>query len=442
MATLSAQRNQHSQNSSKPPSSDPPSAPTRPVKVPRGRPKTKGAQPGHPNQQRALLLPEQVDQIVPVHPTQCPCCQGALDPARPDAVPPRRQQVWELPEIRPVVTEYQYRTLCCPDCGTLVTAPRPAEVPPGAFGPQVVATIAALHGRFRISDREVAAWLAQGYQLPISVGSVAHLQQVASAARAPASTEVQQLVQAQPQTNADETSWRQEAKRAWLWVAVTAVATLFLVHASRGAKALTDLLGANYAGIVGSDRYRVSNAVPADRRQLCWAHLVRNLRGLADHHRPWSRPATDRLVLTEVLFGLWHRFRGGQIDRPTLQAARLPIQQAMWDTLTAGQDECNAFGSFCQDVLPRWDALWTFASVDGVEPTNNAAERALRPAVLWRKGCFGTQSVAGSRFVERMLTVSATCRQQERPLLPYLCAAVTAYWADQPAPLLISPTTP
>ena len=442
VALLEARLNQHAQNSSKPPSTDPPSAPARPAKVARGKPKTKGAQPGHPNPQRELLPPAQVDQIVPFHPTQCPCCQAVLASTHPDAVPPRRQQVWELPEIRPSVTEYQYRTVACPDCGSLVTAPRPPEVPPGAFGPQVVAMVAALHGRFRLSNRELAEWCAQGYQLPISVGSVAHLQQVASAALAPAYGEVQQVVRAQPQTNADETSWRQEAKRAWLWVAVTAVATLFLVHASRGAKACTALLGADYAGIVGSDRYRVYNGIPADRRQLCWAHLVRNLRGLADHHRPWSRPASDLLALTEVLFGLWQRFGTHQIDRPLLQAALLPIQQAMWEIVTTGQHETNAFGSFCQDVLPRWDALWTFASVDGVEPTNNVAERALRPAVLWRKGCFGTQCAAGSRFVERMLTVSATCRQQERPLLPYLTAAVTAYWAGQPAPVLIPADTP
>lgn len=232
---------------------------------------------------------------------QTSSCQSVLDSTRPDAVPPRRQQVWELPEIRPSVTEYQYRTVACPDCGTLVTAPRPPEVPPGAFGPQVVATIAALHGRFRLS------WCVQGYQLPISVGSVAHLQQVASAALEPAYGEVQQVVRAQPHTTADETSWRQEAKRAWLWVAVTAVATLFLVHTSRGAKAFSALLGADYAGIVGSDRYRVYNGVPAERRQLCWAHLVRNLRGLADHHRPWSRPASDLLALTDVLFGVNRR---------------------------------------------------------------------------------------------------------------------------------------
>ena len=436
VAQLEARLNQTSQNSSKPPSSDPPSAPPA-GRTPRGKPKPKGAQPGHPDQQRPLLPQDEVDRVVPVHPTCCPGCHDLLPTTLRPVCLPQRQQVWELPELAPLVTEYQYHTVCCPGCGDLVTAPRPPDVPPGAFGPRVVALIALLHGRYRISNRELVALLHMVWLLPISVGSVAHLQQLASAALAPAQAEVQAAIAAADHVHVDETSWREGQRKAWLWVAVGSLATLFLLQYGRGKKQLRALLGSSFAGRVTSDRLSAYNSLDPTRRQLCWAHLVRNLRGRAEAHGPWQADAVALLALAEEVLVIWACFREGALDRQTMQGMLRAIQHAMWQVVEPGQHQQNTLGSLCADLVPRWDALWTFVEEDGMEPTNNSAERALRPAVLWRKGCYGTQSAEGSRFVERMLTVSATCQQHARPLLPYLVDTITAYWADQPAPKLL-----
>jgi transposase len=443
LAALEARLNQNSTNSSKPPSSDPPSAPPRPTKTPRGKPKTKGAQPGHPDQQRELLPEAEVDTVVPLRPSCCSSCSSELPDSLPSLGLPRRQQVFELPEFKPLVTEYQYHSVCCPQCRAFVTAPRPADVPPGSFGPRAVALIALLHGRYRISNREVVALLQMVWLLPVSLGSVANLQQVASSALAPAYAQVQAAIEAEDHVNADETRWREGQRKPWLWVAVGSVATLFLLAYGRGKKQLGLLLGETFAGLVSSDRFTAYNSLPTERRQLCWAHIVRNLRGRAEAKGPWQEEAAALLALAEEVLLVWAKYRQRELSNEAMKEQLQALQAAIRKRLEDNQHQTNYLGSLCSELLKHFCALWTFVEHEGVEPTNNAAERALRPAVLWRKGCYGTQSESGSRFVERMLTVSATCQQHDRPLLPYLVDAIGAYWAGQPAPrLLPSAVTP
>jgi transposase len=221
---------------------------------------------------------------------------------------------------------------------------------------------------------------------------------------------------------------------------VTATVTLFHVACGRGAGVVQHLLGADFGGIVGSDRLKTYRCVAVDRRQLCWAHLIRNLLALADRQGSLGVWAADLLVLVALMFGIWHQFRAGTIDRALLQAALAPIQAAMHELLERGQRRYDQAQGLSDELLTLWPALWTFAVVEGVEPTNNAAERALRPAVLWRKRSFGAQSEAGNIFVERILTVRATCAQQERHLLTFLTEAVQAHWAKQPTPKLVLPS--
>jgi transposase len=229
------------------------------------------------------LLPEdQVQQVVRVHPTCCPTCHDMLPATLHPACLPARQQVWEIPDVQPDITEYQYLTVCCPGCGDLVTATPSAAIPPGAFGPRVVALIALLHGRYRISNRERVALLQMIWHLPISVGSVAHLQQEASAALAPTHAEAQTAEEQAAHAHVDETSWREGSRTPWLWVAVSAVATLFLLQYGRGKKQLRALLGEHIDGVVTSDRLSAYNSLAPPQRHVCWAHLVRNLRGRAE----------------------------------------------------------------------------------------------------------------------------------------------------------------
>ncbi len=212
------------------------------------------------------------------------------------------------------------------------------------------------------------------------------------------------------------------------------MATLFLLQYGRGKPPLHALLGASFAGRVSADRLSAYNRLDPTRRQRCWAHLVRNLRGRVDARGPWQADATALLALAEEVQVIWACFRDGQLDRRTMRGMIHAIPQAMWERVEAGQHQKHTLGSLCADRVPRWDALWTFLAVEDIAPTNNAAERALRPAVRWRKGCFGTQRDAGSRFVARMLTASTACHQHARPRFPYLVDAITAYWANQPAP--------
>lgn len=438
VAELQARLNQHSGNSSKPPSSDPPSAPPRPGQPPRGR--ARGAQIGHVGQHRPLLPPDEVHEIVPHHPLICPACQADLPPSLPDVAPILRQQVWEIPELRPLVSEHQYHTVCCPQCQARVCAERGADVPPGAFGPRAAATVGLLRGSYHLSDQEVGTLLFDLFGLPISDGSVVGLQTTISAALASPYESVRTAVQVAAVANVDETGWKEAGARRWLWVVVTATVTLFHVACGRGAGVVQHLLGAEYAGIVTSDRLKTYRCLAIDRRQLCWAHLIRNLLALAERKGSLGAWAADVLALADLMFGLWHQFRAGMIDREMLQAALAPIQAAMRASLERGQRRYDQAQGLSDELLALWPALWTFALVEGVEPTNNAAERALRPAVLWRKKSFGAQSEAGNTFVERILTVRATCAQQGRHLLTFLTEAVQAHWARHPAPKLVLPS--
>jgi transposase len=439
-AELEARLNQHSQNSSKPPSSDPPSAPPRPARVPRGR--RAGAQVGHPHHERPDPSPEQITQVQDYYPQTCATCHDRLPEWRYDACAVRTQYVWELPLIQPDITAHHYHTLCCPNCGELTTAERPPDVPPGAFGPRTAAAIAVLHGDYHLSDRLLPRLLHEFFGMPISLGSVVGLQQTASAALEEVYETIHAAVQQQDRCNVDETGWKEAGKRRWLWTRVTAIATCFVVTSSRAGPALRQLVGECYSGILTSDRHRPYLKQPPERHQLCWGHLIRNFQALVDRGGALGVWGADFLELSRVVFRLWHLYREGTIERTMLQDVIAPIQAAFHERLSRGARRCDAPEGLCQELLAHEEALWTFVREERVEPTNNAAEQALRGAVLWRKSCFGAHSAEGNRFVERILTVSATCRKQQRHLLTFVTEAIAAHWAGRPAPTLLSTPLP
>jgi transposase len=296
-----------------------------------------------------------------------------------------------------------------------------------------------LHGRYRLSVREIVSLLLDVFHLPISPGSVIALCGLVSAALAAAYAESQAAVTQADHSHVDETGWKQAGQRRWLWVAVGVVSTVFLVATQRSAQALKTLLGDTFRGVVISDRFKAYLALPVERRQVCWAHLKRNWLAFSERDGPVGVWGQRALKLVEQVFDLWHRFQGGGLDRTGLQREMQSVQTHLRQLLEEGPSlPLDKAQAFCRDVLALWPALWTFLQVEGVEPTNNAAERALRPAVLWRKGCFGTQSEDGNLFVARILTAVATCRQQERHVLTFLTDAVRAHLAGLPAPSLVS----
>ena len=425
-----------SRNSSQPPSADPPGAPVRPKRKRSGR--KHGGQPGHEGHGRSLLPPERVDHVVDATPMACGGCGHPLLGA--DAQP-ARHQVTEAPPVRPVVTDYRRHTLTCPGCGTATTADWPAGMPPGRFGPRVAATVAYLTGRCGVSQRDARELLATLYQVEVGLGSIAALEAQVSAALAAPVAEARAAVQAAPVVNADETSWSEQTRRCWLWTAVTALVTVFLLRPSRSSGSAKELLGATYAGMVGSDRYSGYAWIATKQRQVCWAHLVRDFTAVAERGGASKALGTACLDLADRLFARWYQVRDGTLGRATLTLLVAPLQAELHALLEAGRAIRHAkTRHLCEHLLALEPALWTFVTVSGVEPTNNSAERALRRAVLWRRRSFGTQSAAGSRFVEHILTAVTTLRQQDREVLAYLTAATQAATAGVPIPSLLPET--
>jgi transposase len=388
--------------------------------------------------------PARVDAVVAHWPTHCAGCTAPLAAGAggaddgPDYVP---HQVTELPVLRATVTEHRLHRVACPACGTATRATLPPDVPAGASGPRLQAAVATLSGGYRLSRRQVADVCATLLDAPLSVGSVDTLCQATGAAlAAPVAEAVATLPQA-PVVNADETPWRQGRARPWLWVAVTALVTVFTIATRRRSQVIKDLVGVEYTGTLGSDRYAGYAWLDVAFRQVCWAHLLRDFQALVDRGGPAGPLGTAALALAHQVFTAWHQFGAGTLDRAGLQAALAPVEAALATLLHTGQANADAQAAgLCRALLRLWPALWTFAEVAGVEPTNNAAERALRPAVLWRKGSYGTHSDAGTRFVERLLTVTATCRQQGRSVFAYLTDVCATAQRGAPAPSLFPAT--
>jgi transposase len=430
--TLQEQLNQSSRNSSRPPSSDPPQSqrPTRP----RGQ-RRRGGQPGHPGQTRTLVPVADVDEVVVLKPEQCRGCHAPLSGDDPT---PFRHQVIEMPPIKPVITEYQWHQLVCPACGETTRAPWPAGVPSGTYGPRVQATVALYTGAYRLSKRTTQHMMDEVFGVPMSVGTIGPLEQATTEAVAAPVEEARTYVHAQEVAHLDETSWRQGDKRAWLWVAVTSLVTVFVVRLSRGGQVARELLGETFAGILVTDRYSAYNWYPVRWRQLCWAHLLRDFEAMRGRGGCSAEIGDALLAQAHQMFTWWHRVREGTLQRSTLRSYMTPLRREVERLLEVGS-RCGVpqTAGTCRDILKRREALWTFVQVDGVEPTNNAAERSLRPGVLWRKGSFGTQSEEGSCFVESMMTVVTTLKQQQRNVLEYLTEACKAALRGAAAPSLL-----
>ena len=431
---LREQVQQTSRTSSRPPSSDPPQAlGQRPRREPTGR--RPGGQPGHEGQARALVPVEAVDVVVPVKPERCHHCQHLLQGEDPQ---PQRHQVTEIPPMKPVVTEYQLHRLVCPACGEETRAEVPAGVPTGGFGPRVQAITALCTGAYHLSKRTTQRALEDMFGVQMGLGTIATLEQATGQAVAEPVAEARAYVQRQPAAYLDETGWREGQQRAWLWTAVTEWVTVFVVRASRGGKVAQELLGERFWGWLVTDRWSAYTWYPAWRRQVCWAHLLRDIDAMIERGGR-SREIGEALqAQARQMFQWWHRVREGTLAHRTFARYMWPVRQAVERLLDAGQT-CGVpkTEGTCRELLKLRQALWTFVRHAGVEPTNNAAERAIRPGVLWRKGSFGTQSAEGSRFVEAMMTVVATLKQQHRHVLHYITAACEAALCGQPAPSLL-----
>jgi transposase len=433
VAKLEEKLRKSSRNSGKPPSSDGPMVPPRPKKPSTGR--SPGGQPGHERHERPLVPPGEVSKRVVLKPRRC--CECGEHLAGDDAQP-HRHQVFDLPEVRPLVTEYELHALTCA-CGATTSAELPEGVPTGAFGASVTAVVALLMGVYRLSKRAVPDVMRDLFGLSMSVGAVIGCQQKASEALEVPVEEAKAAIVEAPVKHADETSWREARRRAWLWVVATAKLTVFMVHLRRNAEAAHALLG-KQAGVLVTDRHGAYGWWSGLVRQFCWAHLIRDFKAIAERGCASERIGNALLAETDRMFTWWHRVRDGTLTRSTFRVYMRDLRRRVEDLLAEGAACLHPkTEKTCKKLLRSADSLWTFVRVEGVEPTNNVAERAVRHAVLWRKACGGTHSELGSRFVERILTTHASLRQQGRSVLGFIReACVARLYGSAPPSLLAS----
>jgi transposase len=447
-AELREQVSRNSGNSSQPPSTD------KGFKVSRqgksgGR---RGGQMGHPGHERLMFELDDCAEVIEHYPEQCAVCGTALggtDPA------PYRHQVVELPPLLPEVVEHRFHGLVCPACEALTRAASATIVSQGGYGPRLRGIVVLLSAQAHQSHAQVVRLLDELFGVSLSTGMVAKLRRQFTTAAAPIMDSALTYVRQQSALGMDETGWRQGNSdgqnaahtKGWLWVMTTAWVSYFQVRLSRSQAVTQELLGQDYVGRVGSDRAGAYNALPLDQRQICLAHLNRDFTAMAERSGVSAEIGQALLDITHDVFALWYDFRTGMIGRAGLREQLWPLRQDLKQVLreaisfgTKGKTPLDKTARTCAQILKVEPAIWTFAEYPGVEPTNNAAERAIRPAVLWRKVCLGAQSQAGAEFVAAALTLIMSLKSQDRSILDYLTDVFDAHGRRLPMPSLLPST--
>lgn len=437
-----AARKQNSVNSSKPPSSDGLAGEPRE----RGRRKKSrrraGGQKGHPGSHRPLVPIEQVQDVRTVLPAQCQHCGQGLPQERERVQTVgelHRHQVMELPLIQADIIEYQCPKVVCPGCGKGTRAPLPAEVQ-SQSGPRLTALVAYLTVVCRMPRRVVEVVLEQVLGSPMSLGSTQKCWEEASEAVAVPYQELGEQLHKEPVVNADETGWRNNARKRYLWAFVAALYVYYTIASTRGSEVLIRVLGAVFQGILCSDRFSAYLKYHKGRIQFCWAHLKRNILGILDFAKTTAteRFCRDALAVHARLFRLWHKFRSDLIDRDQLYRRSIPLQKRLFALAERHLDsEDKEVRNLANAMFWHCQRLFAFLEYEGVEPTNNSAERALRTGVQWRKICFGNRSEKGEVATARLLTVTQTCHKQQRNALAYITEAVIRHRRGHSVPSLL-----
>ena len=408
-----------SRTSSKPPSSDGPGAAPRST-TPTGRPR--GAQKGHKGSPRRQRL--EPDECLPILPAACKRCHGPLLGFDPH---PQIHQVVDLNDHGRWVRDYALHKLLCTACGARTRATLPTGVGWSPFGPRLRAWMAALPPRFRLGRREVVALVFETFGITVSLGACSEHEAKASEAVVPAVAEAKAHLEQSAVAHADETPHRQQGHKGWLWLACNSVVAVFLLAATRSRPEFVRLVG-RFAGVLVTDRYSAYVHWPEARHQVCWAHVLRFFLWLAESYRA-SVAALGKALLetSRAMLHAWNQVQRGEIARADFDAQLPAWKQTILTLLLRGVGEnIEKVWRGCDGLIADFTMLWTFTEQPGVEPTNNRAERRIRAGVRWRKNSLGTQSERGSRFVERLLTVSETLRMQGRGVVAWLTEVLAA----------------
>jgi transposase len=450
LARLEAQARQDSLTSSRPPSSDPPK--TRAERRAEARAKAKelmrrvgeqhkaGGQAGHQGAGRELRPEDQIDEIVDHYPEACGGCGRRFDDGqrRPDR---RfgRHQVAELPPISVIWSEHRTHQLRCRCCRARTSAQLPPQIGASAFGPRLQAAVVTMTAGYRISRRGISELVRDLFGVSLSTGAADAICQRASDALAGPHLHLQDWVLDQAAVHVDETGWRTRGEGRALWTATTPQATFLQIAEHCNRDQFNALVGTSYPGIVISDRWNGYSHLDPSRRQACWSHIKRDFRRHADGLGEQRTFGEHGVVLTRRVFAAWRSFQHEHHDRQQLKDEIAPIQselRALLEDASPKSRRTRWHRQFANNLLKIWPALWTFVTLDGIEPTNNPAERALRAPVIHRKISLGTQSDPGERFAERALSAAGTCRQQRRSLFTYLSELLVAHTRGDPFPAL------
>lgn len=416
-----------SRNSSKPPSSDGPGQGGGRRDKPASERKP-GGQPGHPGRWRKAVPEEAIDAIVACPPAPICACGG-------DVVAhgkPYPHQVYELPPIKPIVTEYRCQGGLCTRCGQYQAASLPPGVPQGQLGPSALAVIGTLSSQCHVTQHKLTRVLAELFGLRFSVGCVSAGHGLVAEALKPATSELHAALQAAPVKHMDETSHQCHDGLMWTWVMATTWGATFHIEPSRGQCAAKTVLGSAPSGILVTDRYAGYHWVDPEQRQICWSHLLRDFRRIGQRDGLPGSLGRTLLRMGQWMFRCIHR---GTLAQNT---ARLQARMRRTMTRAAEQNVCDKSARTCRNLLEMWHTLWRFTTDPAIPPTNNLAERALRGVVIHRKISYVTRSGRGMRFVERAYGAAHTCNLQKRSLFQFLWATLDYHFqAIIPRPSLV-----
>lgn len=439
---LERQINRDSSNSGMPPSSDPPKSRAERRRAAREAYKRSmrksGGQPGHEGKTRELVARERVDERLE-HLPDCCGCGHEFDGSEERVGDPVCHQQFELPVIRPLVFEHARVRLRCPGCQKTMLAALSAGAGSG-FGPRIDAHIAMLAGVFRLSRDQVRQTLVEIFAIPASTGAIDNAIMRMSAILADPWAELREAIRAADVVHADETTWRLAGAQQYLWVAASALVACFRIDPTRSQQAAKALLGEDFGGFVVSDRYAGYHFLDVLQQQLCWCHVIRQLIEVSQRSGAAGRRGKQLVTLARAVIAAHRSYLSDGHDPDWLSARLAPLRaqiRVLLEQCAAAKHERTA--RFAAGLLEEYEALWTFCDVGDlqIDPTNNAAERAVRHAVLMRKIQGGTQSDRGSRWIERIQSVRETCRLQQRPVLAWLTHAATAAHLGLPVPTLL-----
>ena len=439
VAKLTELLNRNSKNSHLPPSSDGPGggagSPAGGRRRKSGR--KRGGQKGRRGKHRELLPPERVDHVVDLFPDVCLGCACALGPTV-DAAAHRYQQI-DLRDHRPHVTEWRRHEVQCARCGTWTRAAYDCtRIPISAFGPCLTAVVAMLTGAYHLSRRKTQRLLLELFGIAVSLGSISAMERRASEALASAYEEALREVQYAGVKHTDATSWTRAGVLMSMWTLASSAATVYRIFSNGRRETIEPLFGPR-RGVLVSDRATVFGFWATPLRQVCHAHLLRKFVAFSERDGPAGAIGRELLELTALVFEYWHGFKDDLLTRGELQHWIRPVTRDIERLLERGMNAgIERFSGACAEVLAHRDALWTFVTHEGVEPTNNHAELELRDFVLWRKHCFGSQSERGERFAERVMTAVRTARKQGTDVLDFIVRSVTAYVNGASPPRLLS----